>query len=104
MEIKRAQRERSPMVVAKGDEKRFLSEAEAHEIVREAVVGHDYGGKCILLIVPNHTCTALVATFFRLLHEAIAPAARTFSGLIAPGVRPRRGLTTCPTEEVLNER
>jgi len=76
------------MVVGKGSETGHLGEAEVREVVREALAAHDFRGKRVLLIVPDHTRTAPIPMFFRLLYEMIAPAAKKFDVLIALGTHP----------------
>jgi len=76
------------MVIGRGSEKGFLSEADVREVAREALAGRDFRGQRVLLIVPDHTRTAPVPMFFRLLHELIAPTAKKFDVLIALGTHP----------------
>jgi nickel-dependent lactate racemase len=76
------------MVIGKGNEMVYLSEAEVHEVVCEALARYDFRDKRVLLIVPDHTRTAPVPMFFHLLHEMIAPTAAKFDVLIALGTHP----------------
>jgi nickel-dependent lactate racemase len=76
------------MVISKSSETGYLTEADVREVAREALAGRDFKNKRVLLIVPDHTRTAPVAMFFKLLHEMIAPAARKFDVLIALGTHP----------------
>jgi nickel-dependent lactate racemase len=76
------------MVIGKGSEKGFLSETEVREVAREALADRDFRDKRVLVIVPDHTRTAPLPMFFRLLHEMIAPSAKKFDVLIALGTHP----------------
>lgn len=73
------------MVVGVGGEDRLLGEAEVREVIEQYLAQVDLRGRSVLLIVPDHTRTAPVAMFFRLLHERIAPVAAKFDVLIALG-------------------
>jgi len=76
------------MVIGKGSETEHLSEADVHEVAREALADYDLRDKRVLLIAPDHTRTTPLPLFFRMLHEMIAPTANKFDVLIALGTHP----------------
>jgi nickel-dependent lactate racemase len=63
------------MVIGKGYEDGYLSEAEVRELASQAFAERDLTGKRVLVIIPDHTRTAPIPLFFRLFHELLGPSA-----------------------------
>ncbi len=65
-----------------------LSDAQIRGQLERMREEHGLAGGRILVIIPDQTRTAPVDRFFRLLHEACAPAARRLDFLVALGTHP----------------
>ena len=76
------------MVVGKGDENKALTDDDVQEICTSAFGEYDLAGKRIIVIVPDHTRTAPIGLFFRLLHELLGKDAKALDFLIALGTHP----------------
>src|ERR1035437_9812545 len=65
-----------------------LSDAAVRELVASALRAADYGGKKVLLIIPDHTRTAPVGLMFRSIFAQIGDAAKNLDVLVALGTHP----------------
>ncbi len=65
-----------------------LGEDSVRAVVAQACPAKEYAGKRVLLIVPDSTRTAPIGLMFRLLHEQLAAAAKSFDVLVALGTHP----------------
>ena len=73
------------MVIGKGESGRFLSEAEAREVLARGLEKADLEGKRVLIIVPDGTRSGPIGLFFRLFHELLAPQTAALDYVIALG-------------------
>ncbi len=65
-----------------------MHESDVREVCAAEVATWNIRGKRVLAIVPDNTRTAPMDVMFRVLHELIAPDAKTFDVLIALGTHP----------------
>jgi nickel-dependent lactate racemase len=65
-----------------------LTDAQVAEIVAGACPAESYGGKRVLLIVPDGTRTAPVGLMFEVLHRQIGGVTEAFDVLVALGTHP----------------
>src|SRR5689334_10361718 len=73
------------MLIGKGYEDRFLSEAEIRELMRQALTAAALDGKRVLILLPDRTRTAPIAQMFRLFHELLGGRVAALDYLIALG-------------------
>jgi nickel-dependent lactate racemase len=73
------------MVVGKGYEEGFISEAQVHQLMTQALSELDLRNKRVLVIIPDHTRTAPIPLFFRLFHEFLSEQVATLDYLAALG-------------------
>src|SRR5690349_21950018 len=73
------------MLIGKGYEDRFLSEAEIRELMRQALAAAPLDGKRVLILIPGRTRTAPIAQMFRLFHELLGGRVAALDYLIALG-------------------
>jgi len=76
------------MVVGKGYDQGFLSEAEVGELTAEALGGLDLEGKRVLIIIPDNTRTAPLPFFFRLFYDIMGRRVAALDYLVALGTHP----------------
>ncbi len=79
------------MVIGKGFEDRFLSEAEARAIFHEGLSALPVDGKRVLVILPDSTRSGPVPMVFRFINEELKGRVGTLDYLIALGTH--RGMT-----------
>ena len=79
------------MLTGAGYTDRLLTEAEARDLVAEALAQAEgrsrqsLAGKRVLVIIPDHTRTAPVPLFFRLFHELLGDQVAALDYLVALG-------------------
>ncbi|HXG68888.1 MAG TPA: lactate racemase domain-containing protein [Blastocatellia bacterium] len=73
------------MVIGKGYEDGFLSEAEIRDLMAAAFAKTDLTGKRVLIIIPDGTRTAPIPQMFRLFHEQLSGKVAALDYLIALG-------------------
>jgi len=73
------------MVIGKGYEAGYLSEAETRELMAEALEQADLVEKRVLIIIPDGTRTAPFPMVFRLFRELLTGRVATFDYLVALG-------------------
>ncbi|MBL7065173.1 MAG: DUF2088 domain-containing protein [Anaerolineae bacterium] len=82
------------MLISAGHTERFLTEAEVHDLMAEALAQasrsaersrRSLAGKRILVIIPDHTRTAPVPLFFRLFHQLLWGRVAALDYLVALG-------------------
>jgi len=76
------------MVVGKGYEQGFLSEAEVRELTTEALGRLNLEGRRVLVIIPDSTRTAPLPFFFRLFYDIIGRRVAALDYLVALGTHP----------------
>ena len=78
-----------------------VTREQVTDLVTQACPSKDYGGKRVLLIVPDGTRTAPVGLFFQCLHQQIAEATKAFDVLIALGThQPMNESAICQRLEI----
>src|SRR5262245_23618317 len=73
------------MLIGKGGEDRFLSEAETRELIATALEQARLDGKRVLIIIPDRTRTAPIPLMFRLFFELLHQRVSKLDYLIALG-------------------
>ncbi len=73
------------MVIGKGENGRFLSEDEAHQVLAEGLAQTNLDGKRVLIIIPDGTRSGPVGLFFRLFHDLLHGRVAAMDYLIALG-------------------
>ncbi|MFN0111922.1 MAG: lactate racemase domain-containing protein [Blastocatellia bacterium] len=73
------------MLIGKGFEDKFLSDAEVHELVALALAQAKLDGKRVIIIIPDGTRTAPIGQMFRLFHELLDGKVAALDFLIALG-------------------
>jgi nickel-dependent lactate racemase len=73
------------MVIGKGYEDRFLTEAEVRDLMAEALEGAELAGKRVLVLVPDGTRTAPTPMMFRMFQEILAGRVAALDYLVALG-------------------
>jgi nickel-dependent lactate racemase len=73
------------MLIGKGYEDRFLTEAEIRELIGQALRAAPLDGKRVLILIPDRTRTAPIAQMFRLFHELLGGRVKALDYLIALG-------------------
>jgi nickel-dependent lactate racemase len=73
------------MVIGKGYEDSFLSEADTRNLMAEALEEADLTGKRVLVLVPDGTRTAPTPMMFRLFQDILAGRAAALDYLVALG-------------------
>jgi nickel-dependent lactate racemase len=73
------------MLIGKGYEDRFLTEAEVRELMRQALAQVDLAGKRVLILIPDGTRTAPTPLMFRLFYEQVGEKVAALDYLIALG-------------------
>src|SRR5690242_9318201 len=73
------------MLIGKGYDDRFLTEAEIRELMRQALMAARLDGKRVLILIPDRTRTAPLAQMFRLFHELLGGRVAALDYLIALG-------------------
>jgi len=73
------------MVIGKGLTDRYLSEAEAHELVEQSIASLAVDGKRVLMIIPDGTRTMPMPLMFSLFQELLAPRVKALDYLVALG-------------------
>ena len=73
------------MIVGKGYDNRYLSEAETREVMAEALAGADLAGRRVIVIIPDATRTAPIPLMARLFGELLAGRVKTLDYLVALG-------------------
>ena len=76
------------MVIGKGYEDGFLSEAETRAVLAEALAAQPLDGQRVLIIIPDSTRTAPVPLFFRLFHDLLHDRVAALDYLVALGTHP----------------
>ncbi len=76
------------LLSALGREDRYLTDAEARELVAEAFAKIDLTGQRVLVIIPDGTRTCPVGLFFRLLFEQLGGRAAALDYMVALGTHP----------------
>jgi nickel-dependent lactate racemase len=64
---------------------RFLTEAQVHDLMAQALSEFDLRNKRALVIIPDHTRTAPIPLFFRLFHELLGHKVAALDYLVALG-------------------
>ena len=72
--------------IAEGNES--LTEEQVKELVARSLPADDYGGKKVLLIVPDSTRTAPVGLLFKAIHTQIGNCAAKVDVIVALGTHP----------------
>lgn len=78
----------SDTVSGVGRDDRVLTPDEVRAVVAGALEGLPVDGKRVLVIIPDHTRTAPLGAFFRLIYEALAERAAALDYLMALGTHP----------------
>ena len=73
------------MVIGKGYTGRYLTDDEAHEIVREGLASLAVDGQRVLIIIPDGTRTMPMPLMFSLFKELLAPRVKVLDYLVALG-------------------
>src|SRR5262245_50845330 len=73
------------MVIGKGYDNRFLTEAEVQALLVEALAQVDLAGKRVLILIPDGTRTAPIPLMFRLFYEQLGEKVAALDYLIALG-------------------
>ncbi|MFL6276532.1 MAG: lactate racemase domain-containing protein [Blastocatellia bacterium] len=73
------------MLIGKGYEDRFLTEAEIRGLMSEALAAVSLDGKRVLILIPDRTRTAPIPQMFRLFHELLGARVAALDYLIALG-------------------
>jgi nickel-dependent lactate racemase len=73
------------MMIGKGYDNRYLSEAEAREVMAEALAGADLTGKRVIVIIPDATRTAPIPLMARLFGELLTGRVKALDYLVALG-------------------
>src|SRR5438067_8788716 len=81
-------RQRDTMLIGKGYEDGFLTEAEIRRLMAEALDAMRLDGKRVLILIPDRTRTAPIPQMFRLFHELLGARVATLDYLIARGTHP----------------
>jgi nickel-dependent lactate racemase len=76
------------MAIGKGLEKGYLSEDEAKKLSSEAFSGIECADKKVLVIIPDHTRTAPVSLFFKIITAQIGKKTKKLDYLVALGTHP----------------
>ena len=76
------------MVVGKGSEKGFVTEAESRKIITEGLSKIDLAGKKVLVLTPDSTRTAPLPMFFKMIVESVRPKAAALDFMVALGTHP----------------
>lgn len=76
------------MAIGKALEKGYLSEEEAKKLSSEALSGIEYTDKKVLVIIPDHTRTAPVSLFFKIITEQLEKRVKKLDYLVALGTHP----------------
>jgi lactate racemase len=76
------------MLIGKGDEDGFLTEAEIRGLMAEALGAARLDGKRVLILIPDRTRTAPIPQMFRLFQELLGPRVAALDYLIALGTHP----------------
>jgi nickel-dependent lactate racemase len=76
------------VVIGKGFTERYLTNAEAREIVREGLGTLSVDGKRVLVIIPDGTRTMPMPLMFTLFDELLAPRVAALDYLVALGTHP----------------
>ena len=76
------------MAIGKGYTDRCLSEEEVREVVEAGLDPGEFSGRSVLVLIPDHTRTAPVGRFFRLLVEHLGSAAERLDFMVALGTHP----------------
>lgn len=86
------------MLIGKGFENRLLTEKEIFELCAKAFAQHNFDGKRLLVIIPDHTRTAPMDVMFRVVYGLLADRVRLLDFIIALGTHPPL------SEERINQR
>ncbi|HKQ04738.1 MAG TPA: lactate racemase domain-containing protein [Blastocatellia bacterium] len=73
------------MLIGKGYEEGFLTEAEIRGLMSEALAAAELDGKRVLILIPDRTRTAPIPQMFRLFHELLGGRVAALDYLIALG-------------------
>jgi nickel-dependent lactate racemase len=73
------------MLIGKGYEEGFLTEAEIRGLMSEALAAAELDGKRVLILIPDRTRTAPIPQMFRLFHELLGQRVAALDYLIALG-------------------
>ncbi|HJQ25404.1 MAG TPA: lactate racemase domain-containing protein [Blastocatellia bacterium] len=73
------------MLISKGYEDGFLTEAEIRQLMAEALDAARLAGKRVLILIPDRTRTAPIPQMFRLFHELLGAQVAALDYLIALG-------------------
>jgi lactate racemase len=73
------------MVIGKGLTDAFLKNEDIEEFLQQAFIKWDMTGQKVLVVVPGSTRTLPMPLFFRLIHDGLAPKAKSIDYLIASG-------------------
>jgi nickel-dependent lactate racemase len=76
------------MPIGKGFEDRYLSNDELRQIVAEAVASVAFGGKRVLVIIPDGTRTMPMPEMFEALRTLLRPRVKALDYLVALGTHP----------------
>jgi len=76
------------MVVGRGYEEGFLSEAEIRELTARALESLDLEGKRVLIIIPDGTRTAPLPLLFQLFYDMIGTRVAAMDYIVALGTHP----------------
>jgi nickel-dependent lactate racemase len=73
------------MMIGKGYDNRYLSEAETREVMAEALAEADLDGRRVIVIIPDATRTAPIPLIARLFGELLAGRVKALDYLVALG-------------------
>jgi nickel-dependent lactate racemase len=76
------------MVIGKGSANQYLTEAQAGEIVTEAIASIPIESKRVLILIPDGTRTMPMPMMFRLFEKILKPRVRIMDYLVALGTHP----------------
>jgi lactate racemase len=72
-------------VIGKGSAEKYLSQDEVRQIVAEAVASAGFGGKRVLVLIPDGTRTMPMPLMFELFQELLKPRVKDLDYLVALG-------------------
>ena len=75
-------------MIGKTVEKGYLSEDDVFDLCSEALSTVDLKDKRILVIIPDHTRSAPIGLFFRIIHRLIGQEVKNLDCLVALGTHP----------------
>jgi nickel-dependent lactate racemase len=76
------------MLIGKGLKKGYLSEEEIVRLSKKSLLNLDLQNKRVLVIIPDHTRTAPIDLFFKIIFDSIGNKVKKLDYIIALGTHP----------------